>query len=83
MGDESKSDADIKAMSFETALKELEDLTRRLESGEASLEDSILLYERGAKLKSHCEEKLKSAQMRVDQIVTSANGIDAETFEQG
>lgn len=82
MGDESKNKMDIKAMSFEIALKELEDLTRRLESGEASLEDSIILYERGALLKAHCEEKLKSAQMRVDQIVTSTDGVSAEPFEQ-
>lgn len=83
MSDKSTKDADIKDMSFEIALKELEDLTRRLETGEASLEDSIILYERGAKLKAHCEEKLKSAQMRVDQIVTSAGAISVEPFEQG
>ena len=83
MSDKSTKDADIKDMSFEIALKQLEDLTRRLETGEASLEDSIILYERGAKLKAHCEEKLKTAQMRVDQIVTSASGTTIEPFEQG
>lgn len=72
----------IANLSFEAALKELEDITRRLEAGDTSLEDSIGLYERGAQLKAHCEEKLKAAQMRVDQIVESQNGIAIEPFEQ-
>ena len=42
----------IETMSFEIALDELERLVARLESGQASLEDSISLYERGAKLKA-------------------------------
>lgn len=72
----------IANLSFEAALKELEDITRRLEAGDTSLEDSIGLYERGAQLKAHCEEKLKAAQMRVDQIVESQNGVSIEPFEQ-
>jgi exodeoxyribonuclease VII small subunit len=73
----------IDAMSFEAALMELEQLVARLESGQASLEDSIVLYERGAKLKSHCDARLKSAQMRVDQIVESPNGLSLETAKLG
>ncbi len=47
--------ADISAMTFETALSELEQIVARLESGQAPLEDSIRMYERGAALKAHCE----------------------------
>lgn len=76
---ENKTELD--KLGFEAALKELEDITKRLEAGDTSLEDSIGLYERGAKLKAHCEEKLKSAQMRVDQIVETQSGIALEPFE--
>ena len=68
-----KSD-DISALSFEKALAELEEIVSRLESGKAELEDSIALYERGAKLKAHCEAKLKSAQEKIEKIVVGGDG---------
>lgn len=80
--EEIKTD-DISKLSFEQALKELEDLTRKLEAGDVPLEASIKFFERGAALKAHCENMLKAAQMRVDQIVETQNGIKAETFDQG
>jgi exodeoxyribonuclease VII small subunit len=73
----------IESMSFEAALQELEQLVARLESGQASLEDSISLYERGAKLKAHCDARLKSAQMRVDQIVETPSGLALEPAKLG
>ncbi len=76
-------DTPIETMSFEAALEELERLVARLESGQASLEDSIALYERGATLKAHCDARLKSAQMRVDQIVEGPNGITIEPAKLG
>lgn len=79
---EEAKNLDIKTLSFEAAITELEELTRRLETGAASLEDSITLYERGALLKAHCEEKLKAAQLRVDQIVETAGAISIEPFAQ-
>ncbi len=69
-----KSPNDIVALSFEKALAELEDIVSRLESGKAELEDSIALYERGARLKAHCEAKLKSAQEKIEKIVVGGNG---------
>jgi exodeoxyribonuclease VII small subunit len=66
--------APIEAMSFEQAMAELEGIVDRLESGEAALEDSIALYERGAALRAHCEAKLKAAELRVEKIVTGAGG---------
>jgi exodeoxyribonuclease VII small subunit len=68
----------IETMSFEAALEELERLVARLESGQATLEESITLYERGAKLKAHCDGRLKSAQMRVDQIIELPSGLSLE-----
>jgi exodeoxyribonuclease VII small subunit len=66
--------ADIAAMSFEDALAELEGIVRRLESGQVKLDDAIQSYERGARLKQHCEKKLNEAQQRVDRIVIGADG---------
>jgi exodeoxyribonuclease VII small subunit len=66
--------ADIAAMSFEQALAELEQIVARLESGQAPLEDSIRLYERGAALKAHCEQRLEAARLRVEKIVVGAGG---------
>jgi exodeoxyribonuclease VII small subunit len=66
--------ADIAAMSFETALAELETIVKRLETGNAKLDDAIASYERGALLKQHCETKLREAQSRVDRIVIGADG---------
>jgi exodeoxyribonuclease VII small subunit len=59
---------DIKAMSFETALKELEGIVGKLESGQAPLAESIAIYERGEALKAHCEALLKAAEMRIEKI---------------
>ena len=50
----------IKDMSFEDALAELEGIVEKLERGDAQLEESITIYQRGAKLKAHCEGKLLS-----------------------
>lgn len=70
---------DIKSLSFEDALKELETIVEKLERGDAPLEESITIYQRGAALKAHCEQKLKSAQMKVEKIVLSSNGETSTT----
>ena len=68
--------------SFESALKELEEIVTALERGDSALEDSIRLYERGAALKAFCETKLKSAQEKVDKIVLDASGgVGAEPMQ--
>ena len=65
---------DIKALSFEEAMKALEDIVSKLESGEISLEESIETYTRGTYLKRHCEEKLKSAQAKIEKITLDGDG---------
>lgn len=70
--------SDIATLSFEDAMKELEGVVTRLESGNASLEDSIKLYERGAELRAHCEARLRAAEERVEKI-TLAQGQPAGT----
>ena len=66
--------ADIKALTFEQALAELEKIVAELESGQAPLERSIEIYERGAALKSHCEARLEAARLRVEKIVVGPQG---------
>ena len=61
-------------LSFEEALQRLETIVSRLESGHAPLEESITLYEEGARLKAHCESRLKAAQLRVEKIVVGPDG---------
>ena len=65
---------DLAGLSFEQALAELEKIVSELESGQAPLEESIALYEEGARLKAHCEARLKAAQLRVEKIVVGADG---------
>ena len=65
---------DIASLSFEQALAQLEEIVAKLESGQTELERSIELYERGARLKAHCEARLRAAQLRVEKIVVGRDG---------
>lgn len=65
---------DISTLSFEEAINELEAIVRKLEDGRLPLEEAITAYEKGAALKGHCEAKLRSAKLRVDQITLSTSG---------
>ena len=69
---------DIKSLSFEEALSQLEDIVRGLEDGRGALDESITAYERGAQLKAHCEAKLKEAEARVEKIMPSGDGFKTE-----
>lgn len=71
------ADDAIAELSFEDALKRLEEIVRRLESGEESLENSIGLYQEGDRLRSQCEQRLKSAQAKIDQIQLGGDGAPA------
>lgn len=73
--------SEIDGLSFEQALAELERIVSQLESGQAPLEASIELYERGARLKAHCEQRLEAARLRVEKIVVGAGGVSAEPAE--
>lgn len=65
---------DVKGLSFEAAMSELEGIVRTLEQGSGSLDTAIDAYARGMALKAHCETKLKEAQLRVEKIVIGAGG---------
>jgi exodeoxyribonuclease VII small subunit len=64
---------DIDKLSFEDALKELEQIVQALEGGRGKLDEAIRSYERGAALKRHCEKKLAEAQARIEKIAFGAD----------
>ena len=68
------TDTPVEEMSFEAAMAELEKVLGQLERGDVALDESISLYERGAKLKKRCETKLKEAEEKVAQITLDGEG---------
>ncbi|HTM94782.1 MAG TPA: exodeoxyribonuclease VII small subunit [Croceibacterium sp.] len=77
--------AQISDMSFEDALRALEQVVSRLEGGEVPLDESISLYERGEELRKHCQARLDAAQARIEKIVAGPDGKAAGTqpFDEG
>jgi len=69
--------ADIAALSFEDALKELEAIVGGLERGQIKLDDAIAQYSRGTLLREHCERKLAEAKARIETIVSGPGGAVA------
>jgi exodeoxyribonuclease VII small subunit len=70
---------DIAGLPFEKALQELEQIVSQLERGDVPLEKSIEIYERGNRLKAHCEALLKKAELKVEVITQGADGQAAGT----
>jgi exodeoxyribonuclease VII small subunit len=71
--------ADVKDMSFERALKELEAIVGRLERGDVELEESITIYERGEALRDHCDRLLRVAEAKVEKLTFAADGTPQGT----
>ena len=76
---------DLSQMTFEDALKALEEVVRKLETGEVPLDESISLYERGEQLRKHCQARLDAAQARIEKIVAGPDGkaMGVEPFDAG
>ena len=68
-------------MSFEESLTELERIVDNLEKGQLSLDESLMLFEKGIKLVRECNTKLKSAQQKVEQLVEENGEVKEEPFE--
>lgn len=67
--------------SFEEALAELERLVKTLEEGNIPLETSVQAYERGIQLKAFCEKKLADAQLKIEEVMKTAQGVETRPFE--
>ena len=68
-------DTDLSEVNFEDALAELEHLVEQMETGELSLEDSLIAFERGVKLTRHCQSALKNAELKV-KVLTEQNTLE-------
>jgi exodeoxyribonuclease VII small subunit len=66
---------------FESALKRLEEISDLLENEDTPLEDSIKLFEEGIDLKEYCEDKLKSAKIKIDKIVKKNKSLSSTEFK--
>ena len=67
------SNNDLEKLTFEKAMKELEELVDSLDKGDLSLDESIAAYDRGSQLKDYCQKKLNEAKMKVETIQSSDN----------
>ncbi|KJV09796.1 exodeoxyribonuclease VII [Elstera litoralis] len=73
---------DIAGLSFEDAMAQLEAIVRDLESGKGKLDDAVGAYDRGVRLRRHCEAKLAEAQAKIDKIVAGPDGaVGTEPFD--
>ena len=62
------SDEEIKKLTFEDSYKKLEEIVKTLENKDSSLEESIDYYDLGVRLKNHCDEKLKVAELKIKKL---------------
>ena len=63
---------------FESALKELETLVSRMESGELSLDESLKAFERGIELTRKCQSSLEAAELRVQTLTKDKELEDSD-----
>lgn len=75
---ESKS---IEKMTFERALAELEEIVKRIDTGQENLADAVGSFERGVFLKEHCEKMLKEAKLKIEKITVSNGQISTSEAE--
>ncbi len=74
---------ELNTLSFEQAMEELELVVRSLETGKIKLDEAVLAYEKGVKLKQICEEKLAQAKAKIDILVLDKEGtpIGVDSFD--
>ncbi len=68
-------------MNFEESLLELENIVEKLENGQLSLDESLVLFEKGIKLVKECNTRLKNAQQKVEKLIESSDELKSEPFE--
>ena len=67
---------------FEAAMKELEEIVKRLESGDLSLEESLKIFEEGIALSRYCFKKLEEAEKKISILINDEGGIRQEPFQE-
>ena len=75
------TEENLDQLSFEDALAQLEKIVQELESGRIKLDDAVASYENATALKKLCEEKLKTAQLKIEKIeITADNQVSSSEF---
>jgi len=74
--------AQNKYKDYESAMARLEEITSRLETGEAKLEEAIALYTEGLDIARYCDQKLSEADEKI-KLITRKNGLLEETAFEG
>jgi exodeoxyribonuclease VII small subunit len=83
MSETSPADPPIAELSFEAALRRLEEIVRKLEAGDTPLDQAIDLYAEGDRLKQQCEKRLADAQARIEKIQLGRDGVPSGTAPFG
>ncbi len=71
----------MKKKSFEEALAKLEQITKELEEGDLSLEESLQYFDEGVKLAEQCNSKLNDAQKKIEILLKKNDGLEPAAFE--
>jgi len=71
----------MKKKSFEEALAKLEQITKELEEGDLSLEESIRYFDEGVKLAEQCSSKLNDAQKKIEILLKKNHGLEPAPFD--
>ena len=81
MQEMTKTDDELKDLTFEQALEQLEETVRAMEEGELSLQETTALFERGMRLANYCSDLLSKAELKITQIHT-AYGESSEPVDE-
>lgn len=65
---------EFEKLAFDDALKQLEEIVTKLESGSLSLEESITAFEKGMKLNKFCAAKLAEAEKKIEVLMKNSSG---------
>ncbi len=80
--------SEIENLSFEEAFTELQEVVQQLEAGDLTLDRAMALFERGTALAAHCNDRLDTAELRVQQLIPTpgeyppGEGYDMARFEE-
>jgi exodeoxyribonuclease VII small subunit len=73
----------MKEMSFESAMKKIEDIVDELEKGDLPLEESLKRFEEAVKLARVCHEKLEGAEKKISKLIkTGGDKFELEPLEE-
>lgn len=73
---------DMEDMTFEDAMRRLEEIARLLEAGDLPLEESLQIFEEGVRLSRICNSKLDAIEARLEVLIRRDDGrLEREKFD--